>query len=56
MLALYLINWGCNPFLEQLAWFMTKFMPFKDCDFISDMAALTLTLNVNETLHLRLQQ
>ena len=35
---------------------MTKFKQFKDCDIISDMAALTLTLNVNETLHLRLQQ
>ena len=43
MLALYLINWDCNPFLNWLAWYIKKSKQFNQ----SDIAVLTLTLSVN---------
>ena len=47
MLASYLINWGCNPFLERLAWFIKKSKQFNQSDIASDIAAVMLTLSVN---------
>ena len=50
MLASYLINWGCNPYLEWLVWFIKKSKYFNQSAITSDTAALTLTLSVNGPL------
>ena len=43
----YLINWGCNPFLERLTWFIKKPEQFSQSNITTDIAAWTLTLSVN---------
>ena len=45
----YLINWGCNPFLEEIAWFINKSKQFNQSDIANDIA-LMLTLSVNRPL------
>ena len=49
-LASYLINCGCNPYLERLTWFIKKSKQFNHCDITSDITALTLMLSVNGSL------
>ena len=51
MIASCLINWGCNPVLERIAWFIKKSKQFNQSDIASDIAALTLMFNVNEPLN-----
>ena len=50
MIASFLINWGCNPFLEWVAWFINKSMQLIQNNIASDIAALTLTLSVKGSL------
>ena len=42
-----LINWGWNPFLESLAWFVKKSKQLNQSYMASDTTALILTLSVN---------
>ena len=49
MLALYLINWGCNPFLGDS---LKKSKQFNQSDITSGIAALTVMLSVNGPLWL----
>ena len=41
----YLTNWGCNPFLEQLASFIKKSKHYIQFVISSDIGALTLSVN-----------
>ena len=50
MFMSYLINWGFNPFLERLPWFIKKSKQFNQSDIASKIAALTLTISVNGPL------
>ena len=47
MLGSYLINWGYNPILEQLTWFIKKSKQFNQ----SGIVALTLTLTCKRALN-----
>ena len=49
MLALYLINWGCNPFLSDS---LKKSKQFNQSDITSGIAALTVMLSVDGPLWL----
>ena len=47
MLASYLINCNCNPFLEGLTWFIKKSKQFNQSDIDCDTEAWMLRLSVN---------
>ena len=52
MLASYLIDWSCNPFLEWLAWFIKKSKKFNHSNITSDITALMQTLSLSEPLNM----
>ena len=47
MLVLYLISWGCNPFLELLTCFIKKSKHFNQNSIASNITTLTLMLSLN---------
>ena len=53
MLALYLINWGCNALLNDS---LKKSKQFNQSDITSDIAALTVTLSVNGPLYTKISK